>query len=167
MKAAKIMVIMFLGLFLTACSETEELVEGEFVIGNMYGGPFEPGDSYTFILPIEWTGEEPATITSVELIKMNGEPVTFEEDGIAYEFYGADPLKRVGLYAEDHYIGEVEDINGFEVQGESRIVTEVRLGEVEEDDHRNVKITYSVNGEEYEEITEWDTFRELATSNEN
>lgn len=46
----------------------------------------------TSILPIEWTGEETAVINSIELVKKNEVPVTFEEDGIAYEFHGADPF---------------------------------------------------------------------------
>lgn len=150
---------------IAACSSTEESVDGEFMFGNMYGDSLESNESYYIVLPFEWTGEEPAVINSVELVKENEDPVTFEEDGIEYEFFGADPLKQTGLYSGDREIGEVVDINGFELQGESRIVAEVRLGEVEEDESRAAKINFTVNDEEYQEIVDWDTFKVLSTNN--
>ena len=164
MKKFKIVSVTFLFLLLAACSSTEESVDGEFMFGNMYGDSLESNESYNIILHFEWTGEKPAVINSIELVKENEEPVTFEEDGIAYEFYGADPLKQEGLYSGEHNIGEVFDINGFEVQGESRIVAEVRLGEVEKDETRNAKINFTVDGEEYQEIVDWDTFKVISTN---
>jgi hypothetical protein len=37
------------------------------------------------------------------------------------------------------------------------------LGEVEEDESRQAKITYRTDGGEYEEMVEWDTFEKLST----
>lgn len=165
MKSLKIALVTSMFLLLAACSSSEESVDGEFMFGNMYGDSLESNESYNIILHFEWTGEESAVINSIELIKENEEPVTFEEDGIAYAFHGADPLKKEGLYSGEHNIGEVVDINGFAVQGESRIVAEVRLGEVEEDESRAAKINFTVNDEEYQEIVDWDTFKVLSTNN--
>ncbi|EGA90222.1 hypothetical protein GPDM_06750 [Planococcus donghaensis MPA1U2] len=165
MKTLKIVPIMFLFLMIAACSDSEESVDGEFMFGNMYGDSLESNKSYYIVLPFEWTGERPVVITSVELVKENEEPVTFGEDGIEYEFYGADPLKQTGLYSGNRNIGEIVNINGFELQGESRIVAEVRLGEVVEDENRAAKINFTVNDEEYQEIVDWDTFKVLTTNN--
>lgn len=30
-------------------------------------------------------------VMAIELVKSNGKPVTYEEDDIKYEFFGADP----------------------------------------------------------------------------
>ncbi|WP_422122050.1 hypothetical protein DHX103_09465 [Planococcus sp. X10-3] len=165
MKTLKLVPIMFLFLLIAACSDSEESVDGEFMFGNMYGDSLESNESYYIVLPFEWTGEEPAVITSVELVKENEEPVTFGEDGIEYAFHGADPLKQTGLYSGERNIGEIVDINGFELQGESRIVAEVRLGEVVEDENRAAKINFTVNDEKYQEIVDWDTFKVLSTNN--
>ncbi|WP_366161179.1 hypothetical protein ABXS71_20430 [Bacillus infantis] len=72
-------------------------------------------------------------------------------------------MKKTGLYAGEHNIGEVEDINGFQVQGESRIVAKILLGEVEEDESRQARITFRNDDGEYEEVVEWDTFKEMST----
>ncbi|MGD6875750.1 hypothetical protein [Bacillus infantis] len=164
MKKLKAWPIILLVFFLTACSESETKNDGEFMFGNLYADSMESGESYYMVLPIEWTGEEPAIITSIDLIKEDGAPVTFEEDGIAYEFFGADPLKETGLYSGDRNIGKVKDIHGFKVQGESRIAAEIQLGEVKEDESREAKVTYKIGGEEYEEVVEWDTFAELSSN---
>ncbi len=163
MKTLKVLPIILLALFLTACSESETNNDGEFMFGNLYADSMESGERYYMVLPIEWTGEEPAIITSIDLIKEDGAPVTFEEDGVAYEFFGADPLKKTGLYSEDRNIGRVKDINGFKVHGESRIAAEILLGEVKEDESREAKIAYTIDGKEYEEVVEWDTFEKLGT----
>ncbi|RYI28740.1 hypothetical protein EVU96_12450 [Bacillus infantis] len=163
MKKLIVLPVIFTAMFLAACSELRNSPEGEFLLGNLYSDSNESGETYSIILPIEWTGEEPAVISSIELVKEEDAPVNFDEDGIAYEFYGADPLKKTGLYSGDHNIGEVKDINGFKVQGESRIVAEILLGEVKEDERRKAKITYTIDGEEYEEMVKWDTFEELST----
>lgn len=165
MKSLKIALVTFMFLLLAACSSTEESVDGKFMFGDMYGDSLESNESYYIVLPFEWTGEEPAVINSVELVKENEEPVTYGEDGIEYKFFGADPLKQVGLYSGGRNIGEVVNINGFELQGESRIVAEVRLGEVVEDETRSAKINFTVNDEKYQKVVDWDTFKEMSTNN--
>ena len=165
MKLLKFVLVSFMFLVLAACSDTKESIDGEFMFGNMYGDSLKAKESYYIVLPFEWTGKEPVEINSVELIKENEDPVTFEKDGIEYKFYGADPLKEVGLYSGDHPIGEVVDIEGFKLQGESRIVAEVRLGDVVEDVTRRAKINFTVNDEEYQRIIDWDTFKKISTTN--
>ncbi|MCY1187671.1 hypothetical protein D9M73_286810 [compost metagenome] len=39
--------------------------------------------------------------------------------------------------------------------------------EVNEDSERRIKISFSINGEEYEKIVEWKTLEQLATVSEN
>ncbi|MCK6207047.1 hypothetical protein KZX50_16510 [Bacillus infantis] len=150
-------------ILLSACSESKNTPKGEFLLGNLYADLIESGETYYMVLPIEWTGDEPADITSVELVKEDGDPVTFEKDGIAYEFHGADPLKQTGLYSGEHDIGRIENIGEFQVQGEGRIVAKVLLGEVKEDESRQAKITFRTDDREYGEVVEWDTFKQLST----
>lgn len=164
MKTYKIILSMFLFIIIAACSEAEGSVDGEFKFGNMYDVSFESGEGYTIILPIEWTGEDAAVINSFELVKDAEEKVTFEEDGIEYKFYGADS-KGEGLYLEKENINGLEDINGHEVQRESKIAANIQLDEVEKDKNRSAKINFTVNDEEYQEIVEWDTFKEMSTNN--
>ncbi|WP_232217704.1 MULTISPECIES: hypothetical protein [Bacillus] len=163
MKTLRVIAIILLALFLTACSEPETKDDGEFMFGNLYADSMESGESYYMVLPIEWTGDEPAIIASIELVKEDGAPVTVDEDGIAYVFYGADPLKEMGLYSGDRNIGKIKDITGFKVQGESRVVAKILLDEMKEDESRAAKVTYMIDGEEYEEVVKWDTFEELST----
>ncbi|WP_404335340.1 hypothetical protein [Planococcus rifietoensis] len=153
-------------LSLTACNDSEQDAQeesGEFLLDSIYVDSIEADTTYSMIHEIEWTGENPAIINSFDLVKEQGEPVSFEEDGIAYEAHGADPLKRVGIYDEGHEIGAVEDVNGYEVDGTGRIVLKLRLGEVLEDPHRAAKINYTVNGEEHEAVYEWDGYKKFST----
>jgi hypothetical protein len=108
LKKLIVLPIIFTALLFTACNSPKNTPRGEFLLGNLYANSIESGKTYFMVLPIEWTGEEPADITSVELVKKDGAPVTFEEDGIASEFHGADPLKQTGLYSGDHDIGQVQ-----------------------------------------------------------
>lgn len=151
---------------LAACSETEDVENaenGEFLLDSIYIDSVEANSTYSMIHEIEWTGEEAVTINSFDLVKENHEPITFDEDGIAYEVYGADPLKQVGVYEEGHDIGAVEDISGYEIDETGRIVLVLRLGEVSEDPHRAARINYTVNGEEQEVIYDWDGYKQFST----
>lgn len=78
------------------CSEQEEAVTGEFLLGN-FGFELLSNETYHLVVPFEWTGDSPVTIDSIELIKKDNNPITYEEDGIKYEFFGADPLKNQGF----------------------------------------------------------------------
>src|SRR4051794_28140445 len=84
----------------------EEATKGEFLLGE-FGADFKE-QTYYLVVPIEWTGESPIKIQSIDLLKHNEKPVTYEEDGIAYEVFGADPLKQSGIYP-DLNIGDVKD----------------------------------------------------------
>ena len=166
MKKSSFLFVPVLVLLLAACSDSEHDAHeesGEFLLDNIYVDSIEADSAYSMIHEIEWTGETPATINSFDLVKEQGEPVSFEKDGIAYEVHGADPLKQVGVYGEGHEIGAVEDVNGYEVDGTGRIVLVLRLGEVSEDPHRAAKINYTVDGEEHEVIYEWDGYQQFST----
>lgn len=151
---------------LAACSEPEDVEDaesGEFFLNNIYVDSVEANSGYSMIHEIQWTGEEAVTINSFDLVKENHEPVTFNDDGIAYEVYGADPLKQTGVYSEGHDIGAVEDISNYEIADTGRIVLVLRLGEVSEDPHRAARINYTVNGEEQEVIYDWDGYKQFST----
>ena len=104
------------------------------------------------------------TISSMELIKKDGSPITYEEDGIKYEFFGAAPLKQIGIYG-DRDIGDIKSINNFEINGEGRIVLKLLTDNVKKDSDRRVKINFKVNGEESEKIVEWNTIEQFSTDN--
>ncbi|MBT2583811.1 hypothetical protein [Planococcus sp. ISL-109] len=166
MKRFAVFPALFLIMILAACSESKDVENaesGEFFLDSIYMDSVEANSTYSMIHEIEWTGEEAVTINSFDLVKENHEPVTFDEDGMAYEVYGADPLKQVGVYSEDHNIGAVEDISGYEIDDTGRIVLVLRLGEVAEDPHRAARINYTVNGEEQEVIYDWDGYKQFST----
>lgn len=151
---------------LAACSDSEDVENaesGEFFLDNIYMDSVEANSTYSMIHEIEWTGEETVTINSFDLVKENHEPVTFDEDGVAYEVYGADPLKQAGVYAEGHDIGAVEEIRGYEIDEAGKIVLVLKLGEVSEDPHRAAKINYTINGKEKEVIYDWDGYKQFKT----
>ncbi|KOO51061.1 hypothetical protein AMD00_00670 [Viridibacillus arvi] len=111
---------------------------------------------------IEWTGKNPAVINSLELIKEDGKPVLFEDDGISYKFYGADSQKSEGTYTFDN-IGDLKDIEGLKVKGKGKIVIGMTLGKVTKDSNRKLKVNYTINGKVREQIILSHTYKELST----
>ena len=89
--------ILFFIFIVVGCSEQEKAVTGEFLLGN-FGFDLKSNETYHLVVPIEWTGESSVTIESIELIKRDENPITYEEDGIKYDIFGADPLKKSGVY---------------------------------------------------------------------
>lgn len=148
---------------LVGCSEQEKTVTGEFLLRN-FGFDLKSNDTYHLVVPIEWTGESSVTIESMELIKRDDKPITYEEDGIEYEIFGADPLKQSGIYG-DRDIGDTKSINNFEINGEGKIVLKLTTGDVEEDSERRVKIIFRSNGEESEKNVVWKTLEQFSTDN--
>ncbi len=148
-------------LLLVGCSEKEEDVSEEFLLGN-FGFTFNENETYHIVVPIEWTGKDPVNLKSLELIKGDDEPVTFEEDGLNYEFFGADPLKTTGIYGESD-IGELKNLNNLLIDGEGKLVLKLETSKVQADSERRVKIKYSVNNEEREKIVEWKTLEQITT----
>ncbi len=166
MKRLGVLSVMVGVLLLAACSKSEEVEStesGEFLLDNLYLNSAEAHTTYSIVHEIEWTGEEAVTINSFDLVKEHHEPVTFEEDGIAYEVYGADPLKQVGVYSEGHDVGAIEDIDGYEIDGTGRIVLVLRTGEIQKDPTRAARITFTVNGQEQEAIYDWDGYKQFHT----
>jgi len=153
----------FLLAFVGGCSEQEETSKDEFLLGNFGFSP-KSHETYNLVIPIEWTGESPVTISSMELIKRDGSPITYEEDGIKYGFFGAAPLKQTGIYG-DRDIGDIKSINNFDIIGKGRIVLKLTTDNVKKDSDRRVKINFKVNGEESERIVEWNTIEQFSTDN--
>ena len=145
------------------CSEQDEAVADEFLLGN-FGFDLKSNAIYHLVVPIEWTGESAVTIESIELVKSDGNPVTYEEDGFTYEFFGADALKRSGVYGERD-IGDIKSITDFEINGKGKIILKLSTNNVKSDRDRRVKINFTVNGEAAEKIVEWKTLEQFATDN--
>lgn len=149
---------------LVGCSNTSG--EGEnsegFKLGNISTSEFKDNESYFIVMPFEWNGEDSVSIEAIEMIKDKEEPVNVDNDRIIYEFHGADVNKKTGVY-ERESIGDVEDIRGFEVEGESRLVLEVSLTNVIRDSTRKIKIKYLVGEEKKEQIIESTTIENLRT----
>lgn len=78
--------ILFCLFTVVGCSEQQKAVTGEFLLGN-FGFDLKSNETYHLVVPIEWTGESSVTIESIELVKSDGIPVTYEEDGIKYEIF--------------------------------------------------------------------------------
>ena len=145
---------------LIGCSEKEKAGDGEFLLGQ-FGADWKK-ETFYLVVPIQWTGDSSITINSIELVKNNQKPLTYEEDGIKYEFFGADPLKKSGIYGESD-VGDLKTIKGLEINGEGRIVLKLSLGDVKEDNERRVKIKLDSAGEEVEKIVVWKTLEKLTT----
>lgn len=146
---------------LVGCSEKDKVEDGEFLFGQ-FGADWKK-ETFYLVVPIQWTGGSSITINSIELVKNNQKQLTtYEEDGITYEFFGADPLKKSGIYGESD-VGELKNINGLEINGEGKIVLKLSLGDVKEDNERRVRINFSSNGVEGEKIVVWKTLEQLTT----
>lgn len=167
MKKMKKKLLYIIGLFFLAlvgaCSEQEETSKDEFLLGNFGFSP-SSNATYNLVVPIEWTGESPVTINSIELIKKDGNAIAYEEDGLKYEFFGAAPLKQTGVYG-DRDIGDIKSINNFDLNGKGKIVLKLSTKNVKKDSDRRVKINFNVNGEESERIVEWKTIEQFSTDN--
>lgn len=155
--------ILFALFTVIGCSEKDKEVTGEFVLGN-FGFDFKANETYHLVVPIEWTGESPVTIKSIELIKREEKPVNYEEDGIRYEIFGADPLKKSGIYGRSD-VGDLKNIQDLEINGEGKIVLKLSMGDVKEDSERRVKINFISDGEKNEKIVVWKTIEQLKADN--
>lgn len=102
---------------------------------------FKDNESCFIVIPFEWNDEDSMSIEAIEIIKDKEEPVNIDNDRIIYELCGTDVNKKTGVYERESR-GAVEDIKGFEVKGESRLVLEVSLINAIPDFTRKVKIKY-------------------------
>ena len=142
-KIGLLFTLMFL---LVGCSNISEKGE-EFKLGNISTPEFKDNENYFIVMPLEWNGEDSVSIESVEIIKDKEEPVNVDNDRINYEFFGADVNKKTGVYARED-IGNIEDIKGFEVEGESKLVLGISITNVIPDSTRKIKIKYLLGEEE-------------------
>ncbi|MGN7409246.1 hypothetical protein [Sporosarcina sp. SAFN-010] len=138
---------------------------GAFTIEDISDGPFLANETYYIVLPITWNGNSTATINSIELIKENQQPL-HTTDGFSYSFYLADAKKKPGVYGRDQ-VGEISDIHGFQIEDESSLIIEVSLKNAVPDKSRSIKIGYSVNEEEMEQLLVVGVLQGLATLPEN
>ncbi|WP_397538671.1 hypothetical protein [Rummeliibacillus pycnus] len=157
--------VLFFLVPVVGCIEKETTVTGEFDLWNI-GFTFKPNEVYYIVNTIEWTGKSPVTIKSIELIKRAEQPITYQDDGINYEFFGADPLKKSGIYGKSD-IGDLKSIENLEVKGKGKIVLKLSLKDVKEDSDRRVKIKFNVNGNESEKVVEWNTLEQLTTDKDS
>lgn len=146
---------------LVGCSNTNEKEE-VFKLGNISTSEFEDNENYFIVMPFEWNGEDSVSIEAIEIIKDKEDAVNVDNDRIIYEFYGADVNKETGVYGRES-IGDIEDIKGFEVEGESKLVLEVSLANVVPDSTRKIKVKYVVGEVEKEQIIESTTIENLRT----
>ncbi|MGX9134984.1 hypothetical protein ACWV26_11490 [Rummeliibacillus sp. JY-2-4R] len=147
--------------FVVGCSLQGKTIPDKFLLGN-FGMNFENNKTYYLVVPIEWTGESSVTVKSIELMKRDEMPITYEEDGINYEFFGADPLKKSGIYA-DSDIGDLKNINNLEIKGKGKVAIKLSMKDVKEDSERRVKIKFNNKGNEREEVVKWKTLEQLST----
>ncbi len=137
--------------------------KGEFLLGE-FGFELQANESYHMVVPIEWTGESTVTIQSIELLKDEKTPISYEEDGIEYEFFSAEPLKQSGIYKGREDIGDIKSLRDFELDGEGKIVMKLSTGDVKKDNTRRVKINYEIDGEEHQKLVKWQTLEQLSTN---
>lgn len=146
----------FIMFFISACGN-----EGEFAVENISASPLRAGESYYIVLPLRWTGSEKAIMKSVELLE-DGSPIT-SESGIIYTFYAGDKDKKTGVYRREE-IGSVEKVEGFEIGDEGTLVMETIMTDVKPNEKQKLRIHYTVNGQEREQIVSSGTVENLETS---
>ena len=149
-------------LLLAGCSGAGGNHSNTFKWGDLSISEFENQENYFIVAPFEWMGKEPAVIESVELVAQGEAPIDTEDGRVQYTFYGADPSKGIGVYARED-LGDLDEIRGFEVEGESRLVLEISLEHVQPDPNRRMKIKYTVDGKEHEQILESPMIEQLRT----
>lgn len=153
------MILIFL---LVGCSRGDEDHSNEFKAGNLSTSVLAHQKNYFIAMPFEWMGKDTVTIESVELVTNSEQPINAEQDGIRYAFYGADPQKAVGVYQRED-LGDLEEVQGFEIEGESRLVLKVSLNQVHADPDRRIKVIYKRGEKTYEQLVESTTVEELRT----
>lgn len=155
--------LIFVLVFLVGCSQQEKTTTDKFLLGN-FGLNFENNKTYYLVVPFEWTGKSSVTLKSIELIKRNEEPITYEGDGINYKFFGADPLKESGIFTNSD-IGDLKSINNLEIKGKRKIVIKLSMKDVKEDGNRRLKIKFTNNGKDKNEVVKWKSLEQFATNN--
>lgn len=63
---------------LVGCNEKKKVEDGEFLLGQ-FGADWKK-ETFYLVVPIQWTGDSSVAINSIELIKNNQKPLTYEED---------------------------------------------------------------------------------------
>lgn len=157
--------VIFCLIVIIACNEHSQAVHGEFSLIN-FGADWY-AETYYLVIPIHWSGKSPATIDAIRLIKKGGQPITYEEDSINYTFFGADRFKKSGIYNESD-VGDLKKLKDVAIEGDGKITLKLALGEkVQKDSERRLKISFSVNGKENEQIVEWNTLEQVTTISQN
>ncbi|OWA35480.1 hypothetical protein B9G55_12635 [Saccharibacillus sp. O16] len=160
MKIKALFFILFL--LLVGCSRAGEEHSNKFKLGNLDTSVFSNQKNYFIVTPFEWVGKKPVTIESVELVTKDDMSINAEQAPIRYTFYGADPKKGVGIYQRDD-LGDLEDIQGFELKGEGRLVLKVSMNEVRPDPNRRIKIKYIIGQKKHEQLLESNMIEQLRT----
>ncbi|SKA90408.1 hypothetical protein [Sporosarcina newyorkensis] len=63
----KVIVVLSISILivLSGCSDKDE---GRFTVGSMSTDDFPPGNTYFLVVPIEWSGSQPAVIDSIKIV---------------------------------------------------------------------------------------------------
>lgn len=122
---------------------------GQFTTGDLAAGPFKPDTTYYAVLPFAWSGNSPAAIQSIGIVKGSEEQLS-AADGISYTVYTADAEKKTGVY-ERNDIGKVSPADGVTMKDERTLVLKFTLRDVVPDKSRALKIRYVENDAEKEQ----------------
>ncbi len=145
--------------------ENERTTTGEkgFSFNEFGFNPFESRVSHFIVARLFWNGEEEAIIHSVELVDAARNPIQYEKDHIAFRAYGADPLKKTGLYG-GRDLGDYVELSEMNVKpnADNRIIFEFVLGDAFEPiKDMELKITYEMAGEMNIQYYSWYTLNHL------
>ncbi|PIC67630.1 hypothetical protein CSV71_10395 [Sporosarcina sp. P21c] len=157
MKRVIVVLSICIVIMLSGCSDKDQ---GKFTVGSMSPDEFPPDQPYFLVVPIEWSGSQPAVIDSVKIVV--GDTDIQDTEGISYEFYGGHPNKAIGVYPKDT-IGGKQNIQGHEIKEEGTLILKVKLSNVNKNDNRQMKIHYTVDGEKREQTISTSTVEELST----
>lgn len=146
---------------LSGCSDEDSQSKGEFTVDNISSSEdFISGKTYFFVIPIQWSGDQTAVIESVKIQEDNTKIISGES--ITYEFFGGEPSKKSGVYQRED-IGDKQDIEGYEIEDKGTLILEVNLMDAKKNTDRNMKVNYSVDGDEKEQMISTSTVEQLST----
>ncbi|WP_079478780.1 hypothetical protein [Halobacillus salinus] len=153
----KIWFVLWSLLVVTACQRGES--DSEFTLVDMYPLDLQPGQNYIFITTLEWEGTEGTTLQSVDLISEETVPPVLSQS----TFYIGAATKSTGVSNREE-IGEKQAIEGYAMEEKQTLIMETKIPETPTDQAIDIRFTYEVDGEEYEQEVEWDTLSELTSS---
>lgn len=155
MKKKLFLFLLLLGLLLGGCIKKDE--EGKFVIDEVTTSALEDGKNYYIITAIRWTGNDNVIINDIDLLHA--------ESNIQYQFYAGESGKKLGVYKRDKEdMGELKDIKDWTIEKEGVLIMSFQLEDVKKNPKRQIKILYTVNDKQQEQIIDSSTIQNLYTT---